>query len=313
MIHVRIVPSLVPLALLASLSFGATQDTPAPIVPREGIPTVVELGQIVLDQYFVRNVDPEELFRLASGLVGRTYVVREGGGVTSLRLLGRTIVLYDTKEQVQRARALLERLDAPRPDENKPRETIEYRPRFVSLAAAHAAVQELVDLSVVQERGLLVLHDDTEDVESAVAVLKRIDVPEKQVLLTCQMIEVGATPQPGAALPKELVDNLQKLLPQTQFAQTGMAMLKTSVGAQSAISVRIDSGERAFRLSLTPVAFDESSSSLAVENCTLLDLSQEGQHQELFRTDTVLHGGEYTVLAATGASPKLLVVRVTPQ
>jgi hypothetical protein len=41
--------------------------------------------------------------------------------------------------------------------------------------------------------------------------------------------------------------------------------------------------------------------------------SDAAPRRRVFRTDAVLRAGEYTVLAATGATPRLLVVRVTPQ
>jgi len=274
----------------------------------------VSLSDIVLDQYLVEHVDPEELYNLANSMVGRVYYVKESSAkVAGLRQLGRTIVLYDTKEQVQRARELLARLDKPRESSSSGEHKVaEYRPRFVSLNTAVATVNDLVDLSVVKERGMLVLHDDAEDVESALALLQRIDVEERQVLLTCQLLEVGGERQ-GPALPKELVDNLQRLLPESTFAQVGMAMLKTSVGGQDSLSVQIESPGKRYRFSFTPLAFDESTGSLTVSGCCLVEEVERNTERQLFVTNTVLRGGEYTVLAATGATPRLLVVRVTPQ
>jgi hypothetical protein len=280
-------------------------------------PPVLGLSEIVLDQYHVQHVDPGELYELAVKLVGREYYVRERGGprsepVSSLRLLGDTIVLYDRKDEVQRARDLIFELDAPPPTADSGWTALEYRPRFVSLDTCQAAVQNLVKASRVEERGLLVLQGSAQANEMAVGLLKRIDVPAKQVLLTCLLVEAGSA-QSGPAMPKELLDNLQKLLPQSQFVQTGLGMLKTSVGGQTPISVRIETEDRSYRLSFVPVAFDEGSGSLTVVDCFMLDESTHANVRELFRTSTVLRGGEYTVLAATGRTSELLVLRVTPQ
>lgn len=299
---------LVALLLSPALRFAQTQ----PVQDQPVVPPVVSLSEIVLDQYLVEHVDPVDLYNLANGMVGRTYYVKESNAkVSGLRLLGRTIVLYDTKDQVLRARELLARLDRPREGAGASSEKVaEYRPRFVSLNTAVATVNDLVDLSVVKERGMLVLHDDAEDVESALALLQRIDVAEKQVLLTCQLLEVGRE-HSGPALPRELVDNLLKLLPESTFAQVGMAMLKTSVGGQDSLSVQIETTGKRYRFSFRPVAFDESTGSLTVSDCSLVEEADDAR--QLFQTNTVLRGGEYTVLAATGATPRLLVVRVTPQ
>lgn len=301
--------ALVPLALLLSTSLRGAQAEPAPAGP-----PLVSLSEIVLDQFSVEHVDPGDLFSLANSMVGRTYFVKESNAkISGLRQLGRTIVLYDTKEQVQRARELLARLDRPREGSGSSKEVAEYRPRFVSLNTAAAAVEELVGFSLVKERGMLVLHDYAENLESALALLQRIDVAEKQVLLTCQLLEVGGERQ-GPALPKELVDNLLRLLPESTFTQVGMAMLKTSVGGEDSLSVQIETTGKRYLFAFTPVAFDESTGALTVSNCSLVEEVEGSPHpRQLFLTNTVLRGGEYTVLAATGASPRLLVVRVTPQ
>jgi len=281
-------------------------------VAADGVP-IVKLSDIVLDQYQVLNVDSEELFQLARTMISRDYYIAGGGNdvYPNMRLLGTKIVLYDTAEQVKRMKEMLARLDAPYQDRSPSSKSVEYRPRFLSLKTAESAVEDRVDVKHIPERGLLVLNGEPESVEAALALLKRVDVPEKQVLLTCQLVEVGGTPQ-GPPLPRELVDNLQKLLPGSQFTQTGMAMLKSSVGGQSVISLRIESQNQDYRLTFTPVAFDETTGSLTISECRLRQAIASDE-RELFCTNTVLHGGEYTVLAATGATPRLLVLRVTPQ
>ncbi|MSR63977.1 MAG: hypothetical protein EXS08_16255 [Planctomycetes bacterium] len=301
--------SILPLAFVALITLPRMQET-------DGTP-VLSLADIVLDQYAVKNVDAEELFALADSLAGRQYYLKERGGVDtspvdSLRMLGDSIVLYDTKAEVARVKELLARLDVVREVGTSAFQASEYRPRFLALDTVARAIGSRVDsYDVLEERGLLVLKGQHADVEEALAFLKRIDVPEKQVLLTCQLVEVGGAQQ-GPALAKDLLDNLQRLLPQTQFSQAGMAMLKTSVGSSEQISLQIDTAVLSYSLSFTPVAFDEGSGSLTITDCSLVE-QNPGYRRELFRTGTVLRGGEYTVLAATGATPKLLVVRVVPQ
>lgn len=309
--HRSFVRPFAPLALLVLVSSAAPR---AGVVrtQEEGGPVVLSLSEIVLDQYQVQSVDADELFVLANELVGRGYWLKENGGtssdaLSSLRQLGDSIVLYDTKERVQRARELLARLDVARPESRAQKTAVEFRPRFVSLRTAEAAVEAFVGVSMVEERGLIVLNSRPEQVDAALALLKRIDAPEKQVLITCQLVEVGGAQQ-GPPLTKELVDNLQKLLPGNLFAQTGMAMLKASVSGKSHISLQLDTASRTYLLTFKPVSFDEASGALTITDCML---SEDGR--QLFRTNTVLRGGEYTVLAATGATAQLLVVRVTPQ
>lgn len=304
-----------PFPALAVLLLSLLSGQQSPAEPGQGGPPVLELSELVLDQYPVQNVNPSELYKLAQQLTGRVYRL-EGNGeenLSGLRLLGSKIVLYDTQEQVKRVRELLARLDVPREESRTSWKSLEYRPRFLSLEAVENTIEDRVSVNRVAERGLLVLSADGDELESVLELLKRIDVPEKQVLLTCLLIEVGQNVN-APPLPRELLENLQKLLPQTQFVQTGMAMLKTSVGAGDAISILVESLEGdEYRLAFTPVAFDESSVSLTVAECRLMQAWGNAGERELFRTNTVLHGGEYTVLAATGSAPKLLVLRVTAQ
>ncbi|NOT30926.1 MAG: hypothetical protein HOP15_10810 [Planctomycetes bacterium] len=307
-------PALLALLLL-SLPSAAQQPLPSGAQTPDGL-ALLSLSELVLDRYPVQHVSANDLANLARTLIGREYYVKENGAtgskpVSSLRLLGNTIVLYDTKEQVQRARELLARLDATHEEDVRSYKAVEYRPRFVSLKTATNAVENLVDLSVVPDRGLIVMTDDQGDIDAALALLARIDVAEKQVLLTCQLIEVGDSAH-GLALPRDLTDNLQKLLPGSAFTQVGMAMLKTSVSSQSPVSVQIESPGKRYQLSFIPVAFDQATSTLTISECSLTEAAEQGP-RSLFTTNTVLRGGEYTVLAATGATPRLLVVRVTPQ
>jgi type II secretory pathway component GspD/PulD (secretin) len=282
----------------------------------EDDPRVVSQADIVLEPYRIQHADPRALYNLVSGLAGRTYFVREHGGfqadeISNLQLLGDSLVLYDTAKHVQRVREILARLDVPGEVRAARTETREYAPRFLSIASVYAAVSALVDVSVLTDQGKAVLRGSGANMEEALALLERLDRPDPQVLLTCHLLEL--TEQTGGpALPRELADNLQKLLPGSAFTQVGMALLKTSVGGEP-LAVQIESTGKRYRLSFTPAAFDAASGALTARGCMLVEERDGGAARELFRTDAVLHAGEYTVLAATGATPRLLVVRVTPQ
>ena len=183
-------------------------------------------------------------------------------------------------------------------------------------------------MSEVEERGLIVLRGRSEQVDRMLELLARVDVPEKQVLVTCMLVGSGIAPD-APPLPSDFVANLAKLLPQQQFGQLGMALLQTSVGSDRTVSLEIETGRRlangmvapggTYQLTFQPVAYDAKTSSLTVESCRLIQVqklageSPEVTGREIFTTNTTFRGGEYTVLAATGADPFLLLaVRVTP-
>jgi len=280
--------------------------------------TVLSMNDVVLEHYRVENVDPDDLFQLAYEMVGRRIFLKENGGmrsggVDSMRQLGSTIVLYDAREQVDRALKMLAKLDTDTVEERSSRsESRDYRPRFVSMETARDVARNHVGRSsTLDELGILQLHGTAQQLEAALAALEAVDVPERQVLLTIHMLEVGSE-EGGPPLPEELVSNLRKLLPGSEFRHTAMAMLKTSVQRPQLTSVQIESSlVQRYRLSFVPTAYDEETASMTVSHCTLVQELDSGI-RELFSTNTVLRGGEYTVLAATGAMPKLLVVRVTP-
>jgi hypothetical protein len=290
---------------------------------------VLSLADIVLEQYVVQFVDPEELLDNATELVGRSYYVAERGGtkgdmVENLRQLGRNLIVYDTPDQVGRVLALFRTLDV-RPPETGQTKTFEYAPRFVSLKTVLDALKPLnhpgFSMSDVDERGLIVVRARSERIQEIQELLARVDVPERQVLVTCYLVGSVEAVE-GPPLPAELVGNLSKILPEHRFARLGMALLQTGVGSERPFSLEIQTDEGTYQLTFKPVAFDPKTGSLTVERCQLREAIGESHaageapvlvYREIFLTNTTFRGGEYTVLAATGVDPFLLLaVRVTP-
>lgn len=293
---------------------------PGALARQEEAPQIPEhsLSEIVLQQYRVQHVDPDELYALASDLVGRSFFVKERGGpsahpVSNLRMLGDGVIVYDTPEQVKRVLDVLKQLDVARESTAQAElQTIEYRPRFVTLDTAFQSLRPFgSNVSAIQDRGILVIRDRR--APQMLELLGRIDVPARQILVTCYLIEALPAEEGTVPLPKELVDHLQKLLPSYPFSQIGMALLRLSVGAEK-VALEIDSTSGAtYHLAFRPIAFDPTSAALTIEGCSLVeDWPGDPPPRELFSTNTMLRGGEYTALAATGSTPLLLVVRMTP-
>src|SRR5262245_29243749 len=170
MIAMQLVHSLTLLTLHLLSSVAGPQQSGSQESKGPESQAVVSLADIVLDQYPVQNVDPTQLYNLALQLVQRKYVVKEQGTAqVNLSLLGRTIVIYDTKEQVQRAREFLARLDVPRKQNEGAADwkMVEYKPRFISLDTVGTALEETIShYSLVRERGLVILQDHAEDVDA---------------------------------------------------------------------------------------------------------------------------------------------------
>lgn len=320
-------PIIVPMFVAALATFPSQDPDQARIMP-----PLVDLAELQIVQYQPEHVDVRELEELVIDMVGREFYVRErggysAGGVTNVRLLGRGLVLYDTQEYVDRMLQALVKLDQPRPGE-KPKayphaeELFEYIPRYLSLDAVLHALdsygRQVIDgeqwvdnFSRARERSLLIVRESSVRIAEIKAVLARIDVPEAQVVVTCQLIRgVGRGEDTGVA--SELLGHLKALLPEMTFQAAGFSMLQSSVTPNQRVNLLIQDDKGAsFTLSFTPVAFDRETGSLSVVKCSL-ETTGQPHGRQLFSTATIFRGGEYTVLGATGTEPVFAVVRVQP-
>lgn len=301
-----LMPLLDPRAPHASVVPALTQD--------EGLRQVIlKRADLVLDYYHPQHVSAGVLHDLAGELAARWFYISDSGSgdsVQSLRVVGRSLLLYDTREEVDRLKKFLASVDIVAPGskiaEEPPTVTAEYLPRFLSLDTVRGLVERHVMVNFIEERGVALFEGYPDDLQAALVALKTLDVAPRQVFLTCQLIEVD-NESSGAPLPKELSDNLQRLLPGSKLSQVGMAMLRTSVGPRRRVSMRIEADNHAYLLGLTPLSFDGETRSMTVENCVLMPESGDA----FFDTNVVLRSDEYTVLGTMGTQARLLVMRLS--
>jgi hypothetical protein len=334
-------PSALLLALPLVLQAQGAETPPG----RSADLPVVSLDAIELSTYAPRHVPVDGLLRIAERTVGRTLYVRERGGETgppvdNLSQLGGSIVMYDEPAYVARIMESLRALDQPAARNDAEALVVrEYAPRYISLSSAGDALRPFQrryesgdgsarmlseNVSYLEERNQIVLRDTEENLRRMQDLLARLDVPEPQALLTCYLVQADPAGD-GAGLPKDLLANLARIVPQFRFRSVGFALLQTSIAPGRTLSLRIDGAhEVGFDLSFAPVAYDPATASLSVQNCTVqrdqyTSVTRDGGTERqrsgdrrLFSTNTVFRGGEYTVLGATGAEPVFLVVRLTP-
>ena len=310
-------------AILAGvlLVAGATLAPAVSAQEERGLP-VLSTENLVISHYEPQNVDAEELLMVANRLIGRTFYVKERGGaaaapVTNLQLLGYSLLVYDERESVDSILQSLRSLDGAERGEGVDERkyvTREYRPRFLHLGTVkHVLRDGSTDFSIIEERSLVILRGWADDLEESLALLRSIDVPRPEIRLQCFLLVPAKTGDTSAQLPEGLAQELKTLVPQYEFRRDGFALLHTSVAPTSRVRALLGgSGQADYELSFKPTAFDSESSSLSVEDCSLVRSYGPDHRETVFSTSMVMRGGEYTVLGASGSEPVFVVVRIEP-
>ena len=311
-----------PLAVQAAPSQGGEAPPPRG-------PDLVSFSELSMARYQPQNIDPESLAELAQQIVGRRFFVVERGGyqgepVMNVQLLGKTLVLYDVPDYLKRMTTLLAELDrpasgaapAPAPE---PFITWEYTPRYLSMDAVvellrpleQTTVYQRSNLTLSQERRLLVVFDRPKRVNEIRELLARLDVPQDQVTITCWLLRGGSTGADQGKLPPALTEHLSRLVPGQSFRSIGFALLQSSVDTEQPISMQLAAPTDGppYFLDLRPLAYDRESGSLTVSGCSLANAPGA---VGLFSTSVLLRGGEYTVIGASGPEPVLVALRVDP-
>jgi len=273
-------------------------------------------------QYRPENLDAEALYLSLKYTIGRELFIEERGGRTSksiqnLRTLGDMVIIYDTAEYGQRILAMCEKLDrAAVPTERVDAvSTVSYHPRYIGLASVEDLLRPLFSAnsstSFVMESGMVVLRAPQARLDDMLALLEKADRPQRQVLVTCYLL-AGGVGLDSAGVPAELAQHLGKLVPDFGFRRIGFAMLQSSVAPSGLVRLKFDGPQRTgYTFTFFPTAFDRETNSMTVERCSL-EWSGGEESTVIFSTSTVLRGGEYTVLGASGADPVFLAVRISP-
>jgi hypothetical protein len=315
-----------------------------PQQPRAADPTrVLALDAVRLESFIPQHVAAGDLFQVAHQTLGRDVWIAERGGTngrpaSNLALMADRILVYDDPTYVELILDSLRKLDQQDPAMPARRELIarEYAPRYITLDSAYAALASYDNrgsgvvqmgggpriVSAIAERNVLVLRDTEARVAEMSKLLSSLDRPEPQAILKCYIVRGAAEGDPKG-LPSDLVKNLGALVPELRFTSVGFGLLRTSVASGRDVALRLEAlpGYGAFELSMLPVAYDPATASLTVQRCRLdrngpaafAGATGAGAGREqIFSTNAVLRGGEYTVLGASGSEPLFLVLHLTP-
>jgi hypothetical protein len=303
-------------------------------------PPVFEADTLILRYYTPQVADSHSVANVMERFYRREFYVKAKDGSTSgpvrnIQAFGDSVMIYDTPEFVDRMMAAMESLELAtssereRAEERAANETLtvaQYSPRYQPVKNLYRALepfrQEVIvgsdvisgrarhhtawNVTALDEPATLVLRDTAASVDQMLGLLRDMDVPAPQVLVTVWLLS-GSHEQDQGHLPRQLVENLSRLVPYASFTRESMGVLRSSVIAGQAMTIRGDVGPQdSFELRLIPGGYDVENQQLAITSCEF------STGVQAFTTSTVVRAGEYTVLGATGSDPVFVVLQVSP-
>jgi hypothetical protein len=302
-------------------------------------PPTFTADELILRYYSPQIADSRSVASVMERFYRREFYVKSedgsiSGPVRNIQAFGESVMIYDTPEFVDRVlEAMVSLEEAATRDPNNPTgeramqlSVVEYAPRyqpvknlyqlldpfrkdivvgFLDTPSRGRQAQIARNITMLEEPATLVLRDTAESVEEMVSLLRRMDQPAPQVLISVWLLRGSHEPQQGE-LPADLVQNLSNLVPFPGFTRESMGVLRSSVIAGQAMTIRGDMHQDRFELKLIPGGYDVDARQLAITACEFY-AGQQG-----FSTSTVVSAGEYTVLGATGSDPVFVVLQVSP-
>jgi hypothetical protein len=286
-------------------------------------------AEVSLLSYVPENFHVTELFDLASDLYGRDIVVGEDW-YNNLRQTSQSILIYEGIAAGKILMAKIAELDASQAAPiSASYLTFEYQPRHVSANGLMEGIRPFImgiptergnsrtktnNVSLMNERGILVIRDTEDKVKEIIDTLKRLDQPAAQMMLVCQVLR-GVNNDTENPADAELQKQLRQLLPHESYSVEVNGMLRGSAAAGSRMELKMimgDEGNTEYKLQMRIGAYDSKTGALSLEGCELSVASDEHGERELFRTVTTIYAGEHAVIGVTGSEPLFLVVQMHP-
>ena len=294
----------------------------------------VPAEQLQMTTYVAKTVPAQVLYPVVEQFHGRRFVI-EGGSdqdaMRNLQLLGDALLIYDSPEVTQRILETLERIDVDQHGNTRPRqlmdadlEVAEFTPRHMSVGSlfdllgafrrpyfvrgADGETQQVHNLFMSQQQGLLVARDTPENIATMRELVRRVDVAPPHVTVTCLVLRAG-NGGGDARLPQELVVHLSELVGTSDFERVTMGLLTTAVATGSEklrLSMPGPTPQSECRLELHTEAYDADGPSVTF---TSVEFMQSGGSS--FSTRATLRAGEWLVLGAAGSDPLFVVLRLT--
>ena len=332
------------LASLALLAPGQKKETGKP--ETVGAPphsATVDAAELALELVPVSaGADIHQLTNTLHGLFGRRLrIVMEDGSQRSARnisIYGRSLILQDTPAMIGKIKKTLvllqqENRSAARDD----LVVVEYKTRFISIHDANNALEPLSrrvatsspgmvgspgvirttgNISCLNERSPLIRRDTQDQVDRMLALLKRLDQPKAQLLISCTLVQ-GTDGAEEARATKLVPEELRSLSPYRKFHIISTGVLRTTAGPgnKAELSMMGGRGESA-RISLQPTAWDPNTGTLALANVnvniqSIKNAVEPANTRQTFSTSTSITRDEFVVLGAFGTNPVFVILKLT--
>lgn len=303
-----------------------------------GAPRVVATdADLLLERVLLKHTEAGEIEKEISMMLGRTLSVERNGEIAQVRNVvgsGGAFLVYDTPENVRRILKAIELLDVkptPRPDLRQPMIVEEFSPRYITLGDCSSALKiysrsittyefgrenAVPNVSFVQDRGTIILRDTETQVAEMSKLLRSLDVPTAQVLITCTVVEAVEPSKNDSSLPQDLVKDLTELTGRQSFRTVTTGMVRTAVRSDRMVEINMNGTDNVeSKLTLRAAAYDDKTEVLTLESLVFsmqTPLPSGGRTQQSFSTSTVLPSKSYTVIGAAGSQPIFVVLRMVP-
>ncbi|MCP4093344.1 MAG: hypothetical protein GY747_07835 [Planctomycetes bacterium] len=287
--------------------------------------TSIDPFELVLESYMPKYLDSTELYRIATELYSREIKVNDDWH-QNLSLTSSGLLIHDVRDPALDLLARLKELDESQaPSGQGEIVATQYQPRHLSayslmegLSPFRTSVPDrlnprssTVNISVMNERGILVIRDYKDRVAEILTTLEALDQPAPQVMVVCQVLHGvrGDATRPAA---DDLQEQLRGLLPYESYHVDSNGMLRGSAVSGTNMEIKMQSSQHEYRLKMSVGAYDAKTGALDLSRCELTKFDMQHGDQQLFNTSATIYKGEYAVLGVTGAEPLFLVVQLHP-
>lgn len=305
---------------------------------KEEAPKPIDSALVAISHFTPKRADVNELNAVVSRMAGRTlYVIADGviSRAPNLSTLGNSIVVYDTKEASARIHEALNRLDeiSGGTGPSAPLFSEEIVPKFIGLQDLSGALNsymrrvsvtdpngrrdEFQNISLLQQRGVVVVRDTQENLIEIKRLVARLDVAVPQVLVTCHLVQGSKEEKSATGLSPDLVDNLMKLVPYRSFELLGTGMIRTAAKGDRPVELSMNVNDTTdCRMQIRPSGWNPDEQVLILDDIgmTIDRMPTAGggpARRQTFQTRTNLKAGEFTVVGAFGGQPIFVVLTVT--